>query len=393
MLWSISILLGALALYTLTDQFQRLTLEQARVGAIDLRYRYREVAVWFAGNSSVYRDIRGNYPPASHPLLWPIIGWASLTTVRWIWAVSSAVMLAWLIALVIRVTGAGSAVERIFIAALVLALNATGQAIGHGQLIVHILPMLLTGFLLLEAPVRGWRIDCVAALLILWTLVQPTISAPFIWIAVFALGGWRPSALIVGGYVALTVFAAAFQFQGDPVAAIQAWMDVAPDRALWSPGYAGGPYANVSTWLYRIGLRALSLPVSVGILVIFGAWVYRNQRANLWLLLGVAAVVARFWTYQRQYNDLVILIPMITLLTLAWSSVTPRTWRAGSGWLFFVSGSIMLTPYSVYFSWPAPWPIVYEATHTISWLLVGAFLVAYTHRAPLASIRTSEMTA
>jgi hypothetical protein len=37
----------------------------------------------------------------------------------------------------------------------------------------------------------------------------------------------------------------------------------------------------------------------------------------LWLLLGVTALVARFWTYHRWYDDLLILLPMIALFRIA----------------------------------------------------------------------------
>jgi hypothetical protein len=37
---------------------------------------------------------------------------------------------------------------------------------------------------------------------------------------------------------------------------------------------------------------------------------------DLWLLLGVTAIVARLWTYHRRYDDLLLLLPMITLFRI-----------------------------------------------------------------------------
>jgi hypothetical protein len=57
--------------------------------AVDLKYRHNEVAQWFAGNP-VYGVVDGAvYPPASHAILWPFIGWVPLDTARLIWAVTT----------------------------------------------------------------------------------------------------------------------------------------------------------------------------------------------------------------------------------------------------------------------------------------------------------------
>jgi hypothetical protein len=68
--------------------------------ALDLRYRFNEVREWFAGNA-VYGIVDGAvYPPASHVILWPFIGWLPLDGARMLWAVTTlaaAVMVAWLL--------------------------------------------------------------------------------------------------------------------------------------------------------------------------------------------------------------------------------------------------------------------------------------------------------
>ena len=48
------------------------------------------------------------------------------------------------------------------------------------------------------------------------------------------------------------------------------------------------------------GATAISLILLGGL----GAWVYRFRRVDVWLLIGVSAVIARLWTYHRTYDDL-----------------------------------------------------------------------------------------
>src|SRR6266542_879618 len=80
----------------------RLLWERAPVGAVDLRLRYKEVHNWFAG-SSVYGKVQGPvYPPASYLLLWPFLGWSTLTSALWLWAATTVVALGWLAYCIVR---------------------------------------------------------------------------------------------------------------------------------------------------------------------------------------------------------------------------------------------------------------------------------------------------
>lgn len=50
--------------------------------AIDLKYHFGEVGAWFAGQP-VYGVVDGAvYPPASHAILWPFMGWLGLGGAR-----------------------------------------------------------------------------------------------------------------------------------------------------------------------------------------------------------------------------------------------------------------------------------------------------------------------
>jgi hypothetical protein len=63
---------------------------------------------------------------------------------------------------------------------------------------------------------------------------------------------------------------------------------------------------------------------SVLIFAAFTAWAYRHRRADTWILLGAAAIVARLWTYHRIYDDVLLLLPMVALYRLARAEAPPR---------------------------------------------------------------------
>jgi hypothetical protein len=65
----------------------------------------------------------------------------------------------------------------------------------------------------------------------------------------------------------------------------------------------------------------------------------------LWLLIGVTAIVARFWTYHRPYDDLLMLLPAIALFSIgeaARGATPPSTSIAGA--LLIVVVATSLTP-------------------------------------------------
>ena len=69
---------------------------------------------------------------------------------RLLWAATGLVALAWLAWRMVWVSGAQTALERAFVALMLLSMNATGVAIGNGQVIVHILALLVAAVSLLE---------------------------------------------------------------------------------------------------------------------------------------------------------------------------------------------------------------------------------------------------
>jgi hypothetical protein len=194
--WILRVAVGFLALYAclkLGDEFRRLLWETGKSGAVDLKLFLTEVQTWFAG-APVYGAVKSAvYPPASYVMMWPLLGWLSETPARWLWAVTTVLVLIWAVRLLVRESGADTPVERALVALLLLSMNATGVAVGNGQLILHLLPMLVAAALLFRRGPVSWTTDAFASGLMLVSLVKPPIAAPFFWLAVFLPGRLRPA--------------------------------------------------------------------------------------------------------------------------------------------------------------------------------------------------------
>lgn len=331
--------------------------------------RYDEVHGWFSGRP-IYGGPNAGYPPASFVLLWPLLGWLELSPARWLWAVASVAALGWLIYLLIQESGADTPLERAFVALIPLAIYPTGATIGNGQLAVLLIPALVGGLTRLQRQ-RAWRDNLLAAILMLIALVKPSISVPFFWILLFVPRTWRPAALVVVGYLVLTIFAVSFQ-DSSLLATLREWMAGVSGLASW------GGYANLHSLLAALKLEEWSLPASLVILVALGWWIYHNRQGDPWLLLGVTALVTRFWTYHGWYDDLLILLPMVALFRVA-KQAPVSSEGVAAGILLALTLLVMLAPGGLYLL-PPPWRTLYVAGQVIVWISGLIFLLVLTQR-------------
>jgi len=274
------VILAVLAVLKLGDEFRRLLWDSGRLGAVDLKLRYQEVQAWFAGKPLD----RAGYPPASQVILWPFLGWLSLPQARWLWAITSVTALGWLSYLTIRESGASGAQERAVAALIPLSMNATGVTIGNGQLLVHLLPALVAGLILLYRGHSQGHRKLLAIVLLLASLVKPNASVPFFWLVLFAPGKLGLALLVGAGYVALT--------EAGLVQLLSHWSTSAADGTTrWAVTLG---YGSLHGWLHALGLERWNLLASLVVLLALGGWTYRHRHDDLWLLLGVTALVARF---------------------------------------------------------------------------------------------------
>jgi Glycosyltransferase family 87 len=369
-------LMSALALIWLGYQSWRLLFQTTVMGAVDLHLRYDEVHAWFA-RQPVYTVFNtAVYPPATYALLWPFVGWLDWTPARWFWALMTVGALAWLGAIFVRECEAQSNIHRAFVLLIPLATYPVGATIGNGQLIILQLPLLIAAVLILQRR-SGPGADIVAALLLLLALVKPNSTAPFFWVAFFVQMRWRALLLAGLAYVGITVFAATFQGGNALSLVAMSLANGASLATLTDPAF----YGNIHVWLNAIGLTAWAEPASVLLFLVLGGCTFLNRRADIWILMGVAGIVARLWTYHGWYDDALILPALVALYRIARTPLT-RGEDVAAGLLLGLNVLFMLAPGGVYLL-PYPLNIVYTTLQTVLWLAMLVFLMVCARRLPM----------
>jgi hypothetical protein len=362
-------LMAIAAVVWLGYEFWRLLFQQGVWGAVDLRYIQGWVKDWFSPAPP-----SGLYPPATYTMLWPFMGWLAFTPARWLWAATALASLIWLGNLAVRHSLAATPRERAAAFLMPLSMYASGAAIGNGQLIVHVMPVLVAGLVLLTPARRTWGRDLVAAALVVAAFVKPSISAPFFWIVIFVPGSVRPALLVTLGYAGVTLFSSAFKDAG-VVSLLSGWVARGSYRAAL-PEY--GNVSNVHVWLSTLGLETWIVPASLLLVAALGVWVYRHRHVDLWLLLGVTAYVARFWAYHSWYDDLLLLLPMIALCRLTRREPATAGERAAAAVLLAFTMLFVLAPGGLFLLPPllVTW---YVAAQVTIWI-IGCALLAFRAR-------------
>jgi glycosyl transferase family 87 len=389
-LWRSFLLLGAClmaaaALYRIPVELSRLATEPLGSGAAtDLIKRFREVHPWFDGRP-VYGVIESaDYPPASYILLYPLVHWPSFEITRLVWMATTVAALLWLSVIMLRETRASTPIEQAFVVLLPLASYAAAANIRIGQMGIHLIPLLLAGLLVLARQARSWKRDVLAAVLLVAALVKPTFSVPFFWVAFFR-GGFRFTALAVGSYVALTLWGAAYQ-QDSLVALIQGWLGQSGNVEAITA------HANLFSWLAAAGLQDWYLPASLLVLVAAGVWTWWYRERDVWVLIAVASLVARFWSYHRWYDDILVLPAMIALYRMIATEE-----QEGRRDLIAMGFFVMLWGFSVspahLMEMPDPWGSLFKGTKTITWVLLLIELLRRTHRRTIAAEHERQLEA
>jgi hypothetical protein len=369
------------------------------------------------------------YPPASYALFKVVFNGLAWDVVKPLWYLASLASMVWFNRCLVQQSGAQTHREKLFIGLLPFAFYATGAALGNGQLVLFVLPLVLGAVLRLHRPMATERDLWLGSLGMLFALVQPTLAAPFFWLFLWVLPRRKPAVLVVSGYLVLTAIAIAFQtgvqrqekyFHRTPIRGVAATAETpdpgppsttgdAPPRmkpveggawgiiTKWSSRARGGVrngsnqggYASLANLLATWGLIEFNLYASLLVLVLLGLWVHRHRQGDLWLLLGVTAIVARIWTYHRWYDDLLLIFPMVTLFRIT----KQPGWKPRLRWiataLFLWMWIFLLAP-GVLYSFSNPAPLV--AMQVASWIATLVFLawLAERERGGLATLELAE---
>jgi len=371
--------------------------------ALDLTSRAIAVHQWFSGHG-LYGVHSSTYPPASHVILWPVLGWLPLERVGWMWAFLSIVSLGWLVRWCFCHANLPFATQRWLLAAWLLAMTATSMALWLGQSIPLLLALLTLAVLLIHnyGAKAGWKREIAAVFLMTVALVKPSVSLPFLWLFLWPPARPRVGIGVVLAYAALTV--AALRFQNNGLQEMMGWAEtVNRNNAGLSEGYA-----NLRVWLAAVGLKSWSHPAALATFLWLGAWTYRYRGSDLWLRLGVTGVVARLWTYHNSYDDMLLLLPLLALLQIAgrnYSSIETsddfaapvraapvradfRSEAMQAQWLLTVLALLLLLHAEWLFS-PTLWGQAARTLSGLTMVFVLAFLLRHAKRHNAAGDRWS----
>ena len=391
MLWLAIIFSAALAIFRWGYELNRLVF--AVDGAIDLRLRFQELQQWFQGIPVYTREGTAVYPPATFAMLRPLVSFDSFALTRSLWSVLLVAMTAWLIWLAVEGSKSNARNERLALTLFVMAMYPTAVNIGNGQLALLVIPPLVMAVLLVRAPGRGWGKDLCISMLLVFSLLKPNISVPFIWIVLFSGHAWRIIALMVLTYGSLTLWAAAFQ-PDDLYTLVGQWLEksafstaggetellpsglastglLGDESAQWLQSLVEGAnnagYGSVANLLSVLGIAHWTQPIILLILAALGVWVYRHRHADPWLLLGVCAIVARVAIYHRLYDDLLILIPFVALVRIFRQAAEEAHARLFAGALLLFSWLALLAPGTL-LRLPYPYGLPFQTAQFLLWM-------------------------
>lgn len=339
----VGLVLAAALSLRLAYELNRLLFEPD--GPIDLLVLRRMIRGWFAG-APFYVDRGGIHPPGVFVLLWPLYGWGSDTLTRWVYALVTAIVVAGFGRLLLREARPASGWERAVLSILVVGSYPSAITIGNGQLTFFLLFAALAAVFACLRRAPDVSRDALLTGLFLVTLIKPNLTMPFLWVIAFSKGWRRPAVLALSAYVAATGMALALHGATLDVLAsmLRSWY------ARTEHGLAETGYGNIHGWLGDLGLSPWIFPASGLVFVLHGLWASRHREADLWVLLGVAAIVARIWAYHRVYDDLLLIVPLIALYRLARGAAPDR-----AAWALFLAGAAALvapvTPILAHASW------------------------------------------
>lgn len=361
--WGLAALLALFAAKRIVVQSGELLAGTSSAAAFDLHLRYIETSRWLAG-APVYGVTKTNYPPATYAFLGPLVHRFDWVAIRLLWLVGSLASLAALSWMAVRAVEPRLA-TRALAAVLPWAVYGSALTIGVGQLGLICLAAGLGGVLLAQRAGRSLAGAAGAGLLFTLSLVKPTLTAPWFWI--LCLASPVAAGLAVVLYVVATL--AASSFQPEPLSSLlEGWIENGQLHATRG-------YGNVADWATTLGLGAWMLPLAFTILAGLLVWIVRHRRADLWILLGVSAFVARFFTYHYYVDDLLILIPLIALLRLATYLDQPVKVRRAAAAAFLLAALAQLTPTRLFTELG---PVIAQATEGLQilvWLVAAGVLV------------------
>ncbi len=378
------VLLCAAIISRLPYEFHRLLFSTGKLGAIDLIQRYEEVKIWFSGEH-VYSILNSAvYPPASYLIMWPFMGFDSWELVRWIWAISSIIFLAIFIKIILKDNSINSPLSKTFWTLFIIAHYSTGITIGNGQFTIHLMAAFVACITLISSRQSEWNKSILGGLLAALSLIKPTVALPFMWLVLFIPNNIYPALATVLIYIFIAIVASSFQQQGIFELHLD-WFSLGMEGASWSSkssivNYDSNlllgkdiGYGDIHSLLGAVDMSNLALPVSLIILALLGLWIYFHRHCNIWLLMGVTAIISRIWTYHRVYDDMLIILAIFAVLSILRNKINLEREKLGRFLLVTLIIS-SLVPASLRLL-PSPWDLFFKLGQLTLWMSTLLYLV------------------
>lgn len=234
-----------------------------------------------------------------------------------------------------------------------------------------LLPAVLGGLIISrDGDLTPWRRAAAVALLIFSSSKLP-VTAPFFLILIISLKDLRTMTMVGASYVFLTFFSLSFR-DINILEFASKWTNETPHVVT-----VGG-HGNIHHFLAPLGINNMLLPSSALMLAALAVWIYKFRKTDFWVQLGVAAIIARFWTYHRLYDDLLIIIPMAAVLRLLRNGGLSVNERGAASVIFAASVVSFLIP-GFFLQLPHPWGVLFQGGQMVIWLSLLAFLMYYAH--------------
>ena len=346
------------------------------VGAGDLRFRKTELHYFMKGqnpyevflaNASPYSMMKWNfggrstevdpvvgvgdtmslpaYPPWAYPLI-TFFAWPEWPATRAYFALLNLLALAAITWALYELAGKG---DRGALVATACLMNSTFcMTLGMGQL--GIMTLL---FLALALVYQQRKKEIPAGIFLGLSLLKPTISLPFL---IPFLVKKKGKTLSLGAATVLFLWAiTALVTKTPPYDLLTEWLAAA--SALKFEG--DGPAHLFAVWgIPRSAFTVLTVAITVPVLFIL--------RKEPWVLLfGITAVAARFWTYHRFYDNILLVFLLLAYIEAGYQKLPPRRFWAG-----FAVLALTLWPPASAFNY------LTNEFQYIAWTACGAWLAA-----------------
>jgi hypothetical protein len=363
--------IAALAAHRLAWALPHAIADIAPFSAMNVAYRYDELTGWFAGEL-IYRSDFGRltYPPATYVFLWPILGWLPYGPARLLYV--CATIAAALAAAILIYRAAAPMAERHRL--LVVAGLAASYPLQSAVFLGHVLPFMVIALAAGAAAILLSRTsvsaDIAAAACLALSLSKPTLAPPLVAAILISAWRWRPTVLTAAFYGTAAV-AASLAHGGNPITLHLSWLRANNQRSV--DDELGSALPNVHGWLDSIGFGPWGPLAALVILAAFCAWAMQRRSVDVWVLLGIAAVVARLWSYHRPYDDAVLFLAALALMRLAHGPKTMR--RAAAHVLLAGTCLALLTPTWALFEIAPTARLVVYNIQTALWIALLVFLL------------------